>query len=88
VAPLLFSAAGWGIVLTIPVCAFYCPGKGYASHCEDYVVENVWRLWAVIFAAAFFRRLGFRQGRIFSLELLAEFLPSLRDCAPLCRART
>jgi hypothetical protein len=40
-APLLFSAAGWGIVLTIPVCAFYCPGKGYASHCEDYVVENV-----------------------------------------------
>jgi hypothetical protein len=35
-----FSAAGSGLVLTFPVCAFYCLGKGYASHRDDFAVEN------------------------------------------------
>jgi hypothetical protein len=34
------SAAGLGIVLTPPVCASYCLGKGYASQGDDFSVEN------------------------------------------------
>lgn len=35
-ACLFFSAAGLTFVLTVPVCAFYCLGKGYASHRDDF----------------------------------------------------
>ena len=37
---LFFSAAGLTFVLTVPVCAFYCLGKGYASHHDNFAVEN------------------------------------------------
>jgi hypothetical protein len=39
-APLFFSATGLGVVLTLPVCASYCLGKGYASHHQNFAVEN------------------------------------------------
>jgi hypothetical protein len=39
-APLFFSAPGLVVVLTVPVCASYCLGKGYASHHDDFAVEN------------------------------------------------
>ena len=39
-SPRLFSAAGLRVVLTFPVCDSYYLGKGYASHHDDFAVEN------------------------------------------------